>query len=371
MSYKKFVKYVAGVLSLFLLFHMTIWVFFTSDLLEEPSKGGDLARMAYALGSKYPREKEITLDKTHLDYAQYHGQAVDIVTVGDSFSFGLGGGKNPYYQDYIASLYDLDVLNITPFCQQPTDIQCNPINTIVTLLNSGALTQEIKPKMIVIESSEKYAVSRFSQDVDWNQSLLHNDTVKRNNSAQEETESSGLLKFINTGNYKFLLYNFYYLNSPNAKGKSGVYKADLNTSFFSCNDDHTLLFYFEDLNKIHMNMQSNIKRMNDNLNSLAKLLKKQNIGLTLLIAVDKFDLYSPYIIDNPYPDNPFFDIFDQEYKEYYSINSKQILAKELAQGKKDIFFSDDTHWSNFASEAIIRQTPFDKMVNREVKDALQ
>jgi len=350
---------------------MTIWVLFTSDLLDDPSKGGDLARMSYSIDSKYPRKKEITLDKTHLDYAQYHDQAIDIVTIGDSFSFGSGGGKNPYYQDYIASLYNLDVLNIIPFCQQPTSIQCNPINTVVALLNSGTLTQQIKPKMIVIESSEKYAVTRFSQDIDWNQSVLHQNSIKHNDTAQEDKKSKVLLKFINTGNYKFLLYNFYYLNSPDAKGKSGVYKADLNTSFFSCKNDQTLLFYFEDLNKIHMNTHSNIKKMNDNLNMLAQLLKKHDIGLTLFIAVDKFDLYSPYIINNPYPTNPFFDIFNHVHKAYNFINSKQILTKELQQGKKNIFFPDDTHWSNLASEAIIRQTPFDQMLKREANDALQ
>ena len=69
-------------------------------------------------------------------------------------------------------------------------------------------------------------------------------------------------------------------------------------------------------------------------------------------AVSKYDLYSKYIVNNPYPKDHFFDIFTPMNKEYIFIDTKEILAKKLEKSEKDIFHIDDTHWSYKASDAV-------------------
>ncbi len=69
-------------------------------------------------------------------------------------------------------------------------------------------------------------------------------------------------------------------------------------------------------------------------------------------AVDKYNLYGEYIISNKYKKSIFFEELEKLSKEYYFINTKEILLDELEKGVKDLYFSDDTHW-NYKSSAVI------------------
>ena len=99
--------------------------------------------------------------------------------------------------------------------------------------------------------------------------------------------------------------------------------------------------------------------MNDNLNLLSKKFKEKGIIFYFMPAVDKYDLYSKYIIDNNYPESTFFEKLRPLKKDYRFIDTKTILLKELQKGEKDVFYSDDTHWSYKASEAIFKKIKFD------------
>jgi hypothetical protein len=71
-------------------------------------------------------------------------------------------------------------------------------------------------------------------------------------------------------------------------------------------------------------------------------------------AVDKLNLYSKYIVNNKYGESTFFEQLRPLKKEYILIDTKTILEQEVDRGVKDIFYSDDTHWSYKASEAIAK-----------------
>ena len=42
-------------------------------------------------------------------------------------------------------------------------------------------------------------------------------------------------------------------------------------------------------------------------------------------------------------------------KKYIYINSKEVLAKHLEAGEKDIYFVDDTHWSPYGAKIVAEE----------------
>jgi hypothetical protein len=235
----------------------------------------------------------------------------------------------------------------------------NYIDAIVALNQSGLL-DKIKPKMILIESIERYSIGRFSKSIQWDNNTtyqaLHTNLMEGKWGEGKPTKEKSL--FITTANYKFPLYNFYYQFSPNAFGHAGVYKLTLTKPLFSVAAPSTLLVYKDDITSIQNVTSKNISLLNKNFNRLSDLLMKNNIHLTVMIAVDKYDLYSSYLAKNPYGENIFFDLLRSTKKNYSFIDTKSILSTQLKKGEKDIFFADDTHWSDKASEAIIDNSSF-------------
>lgn len=356
LSYKTFIKILLLVFVLFITYHASIWFFFTSKLLgvEPPAHIGDLARIGYYPPSIQLRTKSTDLPILHTEFPDWHGEPVDILTVGDSFSNGGASGYNPFYQDYLASKYNYRILNINPSLFGE-----NYLEAIVAMINSGVIDQ-IKPKAILIESIERSAVGRFAKPIQWDsnatQASIINDLKngKWGDGKPSETKQS----FITTANYKLPLYNFYYLFSPSALGYSGSFKFQLTTPLFSAKADNTLLAYKQDITSIPGNTVTNISQMNDNFNHLSTLLQSKDIHLFVMFAVDKYDLYHDYIINNSYEKNPFYDFLRPLDKNYILIDTKAILTKELKQKEKDIYFADDTHWSYKASDAITSDNTF-------------
>lgn len=91
------------------------------------------------------------------------------------------------------------------------------------------------------------------------------------------------------------------------------------------------------------------------MNLLSKRLKEREIRLIVLPAPDKYDLYSDFIENNPFPKNKFFDYLRQLEKEYIFIDSKALLLEHINTGMQDVYFADDTHWSPIASKIIAKK----------------
>lgn len=349
---KKFVLIFLFFTLIFVIYHLVVWTFFTSKLLSTPVNHhiGDLARIGYQIPSVYLRNSEITLPKTHIDVKDYTNQKIDIITLGDSFSNADMKGKNPYYQDYISSLTGLNVLNAHKSPQASNDIE-----TVMLWYNSGLL-DKIKPKAILIESVERSAVSRYSKTINWTTTAKLDDVRKDFvNSIWPAPDKIPDYSFINSGNYNYLIYNFLYNFSLNAYKKSKVYKFNLDRNFFSVKAPSILLVYKDDIYSLNSNCQKNIEALNNNLNKLAQYLNKKQIQLYVMIAADKYDLYSPYITSNPYNTNLFFDNLRPLDKKYIFIDTKKLLSPLLEKNNKDIYYADDTHWSYKASEHIVSE----------------
>lgn len=361
-----------------ILFHPTVYYFYVSKVFpKDNSIVGDLSRMTYSVDLIDKKFEKISLEKLHIKQNEYEGQNIDFITIGDSFSQGASGGLNPYYQDYIATLYNKNVLNIEAFKESK-----NYIETIYSLLNSGELEKRAV-KYVLIESVQRRSLERFSvNDINTSlsidKSLLRNN-IKMNYNIQEITSANDTLidiikklfskstnndiSVINNLNQNALIYNLRFKIKGYGKMTSHVYREKLSQDLFSKDISGDLLFYYEDLKYLGLETKQNIELLNDNFNKLSHALAKKNIKLIFMPAVDKYNLYRPYIVSNIYNESIFFEYLETLPKDYIFINTKKILSKELEKGEKDIFYVDDTHWSYKASKTIIKDESFKNIFN--------
>ena len=347
LSFKKFVILLAIILPSYALYHLIIWNLYTSQIFDRKDKLyiGDIGRISYQLNSLHPRKLEYTLNKKHLNHAGYNNEKIDILTVGDSFSNAGAGGLNPYYQDYLADIHNINVLNIIKMSNGRHAL----FESILVLYNNGWLKKH-QPKLIIIESSERDTYNRFAKKFDFSMNKF--DTPITISGAKTKELYIPSLLTINTANYKLPYYTAMYMLKNRAFKR--VAKIELNSDFFTANHyENQLLFHYDDIKKLENNQQK-VELINNNFNKLALLLKSLNIKLAFMPAVDKYDLYSNYILNNPYPKNNFFDIIRPMKKDYYFIDTKAILSPMLKDGVKDLYYSDDTHWSYKASKEIAR-----------------
>ncbi|MGJ0360110.1 hypothetical protein [Aliarcobacter cryaerophilus] len=340
---KKFVYITLLIIILFLSFHYIVWNIFTYKILDpKPYTIGDLSRISYQLNSIHNRIDEVDLPKTHITYKDFNNNKIDIITIGDSFSNGASGGKNPYYQDYISTMYNVNVMNINTLDSKYTFIE-----TINALIDNGWL-QKIHPKIIIIETVGRKFYEHYSRNQDWDIKLINNFEEKLYN--QKWRDNIEIPSIINTANYKVLFYSLLYNFKINAK--DSVYKLELKKDLFSVKNKNSLLIYEEDLKNLKYFNDTNIDKINQNFNLLSDKLKQIGIELFVMPAVDKYDLYYPFIKDNFFHENNLFEYLRRVNKKYYLIDTKKILQEELLKNEIDIYYADDTHWSYKASKII-------------------
>jgi hypothetical protein len=311
---------------------------------------GDLARMSYHTGIVFPRHTKVELPKRHIHFNKYKKQRIDMVTIGDSFSNGGGGGLNNYYQDYIATYSNLSVLNLPSLKGAK-----NYIEVIALLNNSGWLTKK-GVKYVLLSSVQRLSVDRFSGDINFKLKAsynIDNSIINSYDIYNPKSKDKQKITFINNLNANAIKYNVKFMFKGYGKYKS--YCIDrLSKDFFTSNIKNEIIFYKDDIAVIQRETKKKLFKLNSNLNRLANKLSKNGIKLFYMPAVDKYNLYSPYITSNTYAKSSYFEILRELPKKYIFIDTKKILSKELENGEKDIFFSDDTHWSHKASEAIFK-----------------
>ena len=340
-------------------FHLATWHFFTKSLLSPPFSyyAGDLARLSYQPLSMQLRQKNILgLNKQHYEMSNWKGQKAEIITIGDSFSNGKAEGLNPFYQDYITSEYNLSVLNIKPIHADP-----KYFTIILSLLKNGLL-ERMQTKVIFIESIERYAVKRLIRKPNFTHSMSRSNFLLKYSKVPKILQKKEGITFINNGNYKFIRNSFLYSLSKKPYKSSAIYSAELNTSLFTVTADKTLLFYHEDIDNLKNSTPNNLHQSNEHLNQLARMLAKHGITLAFMPAVDKYNLYYPYIKHNNLPESQFFELLRPLKKEYYFIDTKKILDNFLPY-EKDIFYADDTHWNYTASKHIIEDSSFKTLIS--------
>jgi len=342
MTAKKYLWTILMSLVLFIIFHLLTWNFLTKFVFDNQNSSiGDLGRMSYLKKSLMPRVEEQNLLNKHIPYKA--NKKVDVLTIGDSFSNGGGAGENGYYQDFIATEQNLTVMNIQPFPQ-------GYIETVLILEKSGFLDR-IKPKIIILQSVERFSIKRFSKNILWEISL----NQKKVEMLLEKKYNLEMPHpfFINNLNFNALLYNILY-HYNNHAFFSKTYIEELNQDFFSVEESRKLLFYYKDLKNIPLASKKNLTLLNNNLNFLQKILDKKNIQLYFMPSVDKYNLYSPYIIKK-HISSLFFERLREFPKEYNFIDTKSILQKLTDRELIDVYYADDSHWSAKASKEIFTQ----------------
>ena len=349
MRNKRLVLLFTFLMALFVMVNYAIWNLWTENLITFTHyDGGDLARMGYILDSKMYRHNSLDLPHRHISMKNYTGQKIDVVTLGDSFSFGGGGGRNGYYQDYIASINNCTVLNLEPYRS------VDNISVLSMYANNGYL-EKIKPKYVILEVSEKMCIEKLAHAVDFNAMISFDDLAKQKKiNYNDKLPEVG---FINEGNLKFLLYRFLYYLSDHAF-LSKVYTKDLSYPFFSVKSANKLVFFRDDIKHIPLASTQSVELLNDNLNTLADKLQANGIKLYFMPCVDKYNLYRDYLKHNSYPESTLFERLRKLRKRYEFIDTKAILAGELKRGEKDVFYADDTHWSWKASQKIFETVRF-------------
>ncbi len=273
---------------------------------------------------------------------------IDILTFGDSFS----AQKNYGYQNYLASSSKLLIFNVN----REYYPNGNQIQMIFSMLN-GNMFEPMKVKYIVLQVVENRFVEK-GMKIDYDEKIK-SDYFDLNKTIWTKRKSSdlNLLKDV----LRFSFYNLFY-NFHNKGLLSPVYKMNLKNKLFTSRDQE-LFFFEDDIDNLENNKLLKINKLNYNLNILSDQLKEKNIKLIVLPAPDKYDLYQDFITDNSLPHNNFFDIFNKLEKRYIYINSKKIFENYLNNGKKDIYFADDTHWSPIGSKIIAKELA--KIINKK------
>ena len=318
----------------------------TSKIFNLPKEDyvGDLGRMSYQIDSLHLRQTHVELNVSHFYKKNYHNEEIDVVTLGDSFFNGGGGGKNPYLQDYMVKKSNLKVLNIINFNPQQS-----PIALIENMIKVGWFKKH-KPKYLILESAEKSIPSKF--DLEKTFFIQNLEKLEKMILSPGHTLFTYVpkIKIINTANYKSLYYNIAY--KFNRHAQKDVYKLKLKNKLFSINNNNHLLVYHEDIDYVKYFSTKKLLQINNRMNTISKKLKKEGVKFIFFAAVDKFDLYREYLIDKNLPTNTFFSDYEKLEKEYQFINTKKILQPLLKQNIQDLFYIDDTHWSYKANDEI-------------------
>ncbi len=353
---KTFFTLLALLLILFVLSNFFIWKMWTEKLLSPRYKGGDLTRLGYIAQLKKVRNTVIDLPRRHAELRGMPTGPVDMVTLGDSFSIGGGEGRNKYYQDYIATYSGIRVLNVPTYHFDTMVSGAMPVSTLAALYHAGWL-DILKPRYVLLETAERYAIPRLVNFFDLNATAPAADLVNYYRVTDFSKTVNEDISFINDGNFKFLYYTLMYQFSEHAFRRL-VVKTRLTKSLFSGHYGDILLFHGDDVQQEPLATPETVRIANDNLNAMARLLRKKGIELVFMPVVDKLDLYRPYVKNNAYPRSVFFEELRKLPREYRLIDTKAILSEALNKGMQDIFHQDDTHWTWRASELIFSRERF-------------
>ncbi len=356
-THKSFASLFILLLIVFEIVNFVIWICFTREILKPDTKASDLVRLSYLVKIAQARDAGIDLPRRHIPINEYSGGKIDMVTDGDTFSMGGGAGKNPFYQDYIASNSGITVVNIPSRIDDTKQGSFSPVETLAVLYNSGMLDR-LKPRYLLLESVERYAPDRlffhfrFDETEPLDKLAAHYAAFK----PVYEVKGGGNNAFINEGNLKFVINNIKD-KFPVKKINDTVYRANLRRAMFSGDYGNRLYYYFDEYTN-SVNVTGDVVRaVNDNLNFIADKLAEKNIRFVFMPVVSKLDLYGPYL-DPPRNDSIFFEELRKLPKRYIFIDTKELLREAVQRGEKDIFFMDDTHWTWKASKHIFEKIRF-------------
>ncbi|GHV09619.1 hypothetical protein FACS1894162_0550 [Bacteroidia bacterium] len=267
-----------------------------------------------------------TNDKNYRNYT--------IFSFGDSFSnAGIIG-----YQNYIGHILGDSVLNVRN-------------NDAVGLLNAGFFDAK-KTKFVVIQHVERYFIG----------ALLHLDFDKISSTKGEVLENSFEKRPIADGDtIGYRAFNFGRISNW-VKFKIGctkVKEAQLGINAFSHKERGNKLYFYKDDLDFARYQPHEIEQAKANLIRLHEKFAEKGVRLICVVAADKYDVHSEFIVNNPYPENHTLDYFSDLSQENWFLNTKNLLQPKVREGCLDVYMINDTHWSyighQLVAEEIVRR----------------
>lgn len=358
--------FIGGIIFLMLFYAGNVFMY--NDIKAEDTKfvdkHGDLCRMgkysAVCRGDRYVWTRSQTPPKTyegsHLILKKYLDDGrtdhVDILTIGDSFSNGIGG---TFYQDYLNEISGKTIMNAYVIKEDGV----YDALSMLQILDDQGVIDRIKPKVILLESGGRTIASSYDRpDIPLPQ-YTYEEFINKLSDERPYWDIPVNFDIKNPNTvavtYRWLtdyISSIKYSMRNDDRLLEGIAMNVLDRHFFtSAGTEDKLLYIYQDLS--YLDGLPNYEHVNNKFNQVAKEYALRGIKIIFMIPPDKFDLYYLYIVDKRgRMENPLIDQMDALPKEYTFINLKRPLRKELEKGVQDLYWHDDTHWSWKAIEVV-------------------
>ena len=340
---KKFlIKISYTVLPLWLL---TVGLVAYLSLYVTPNIHGDIGVLAcIPFGHEYDANlekkalKEIlftTIDRTDA-LKQIH---VQVLNIGDSFS-QLGNGG---HQNYLCH-QGLTVANTK------RTMYDSPLQYAYNIMDMGII-DSTNAQILIVEAAER-DFEKYIKAFDIGKIDMAEESSPTNTSNNGAKTSNWSIAGDRDPNIWSLSRARDWLMYKTGRSKP-IYTAQLNDDLFSSEEPRQLYFYcFDIINGVSFNKNSEEKLVQV-FNTLRDKAQEKGMTFILMIAVDKYDLYQTYIVDNPYPAKT----VNEDIERILGKNANLFMTKEcllplIEKEEKDVFRYTDTHWSYKASETI-------------------
>lgn len=304
-----------------------------------PTLNGDLGYLGVVpFPEEYSRDirtKDVP-PKLYNDFQE--GGADSVLTIGDSYSnLGLDS-----YVNYLAKRLGGGVANFGVDFSNPT---VDPEQIYAYLINTGLFERNPQIKVVVVESAARRAIGRLCS-VDLTRHPL--DSVRP--FVAKATGPKGMELFPIK---RCIEGGLHWMNMASGIGDNPVKKADLSLPLFTVKGMESKLYFLEDDLKGARLPQQSFERAKQSLIRMEEMARERGVRFFYLVPPDKYEVYAPYIVENPYPS---VNLSGQIAKMFdsipYAVSPIRQLQEMLASGVKDVWKADDTHWSYKASEMV-------------------
>ena len=349
MSSKKFLRYFFIIVLGYIAVNAIAWHVYTSDTMGlDDAHAGHASLMRFGMivvpASEIPSPP--VYKRIHMEYAEYNQKVkegnrpnVDVLTLGDSFSNGGGG---VYYQNYLTGNSNLDVLNIS----------CIPGQSglsMLYVLDSIGYLDKIKPKVVVIESIERFVEGRFVETVTPESNKIDEKSFqdyyeKPHTDKKNEISGKLLPGIMMKANWEVVRNRIYDFFHENTYGENVICRQLCNDLFTSPGFENRLLFFKKELETGNLIAQK--ENINENFNRVAKQMADKGITVIFMPAIDKYDVYFDEIKHSEdLTRNTFVEELETMPKQYILFNAKYPLRVAVTRGEKDVYWVDDDHWT--------------------------
>jgi len=296
---------------------------YISYILVIKNVSGDIGELGMIPFGKYEVKYDIPSENKVIScYSIDELKNAEIVSVGDSF--GKVGG-NGCFLNYIGNEIGVDIYRI--------QMTMDNYKLLDILVNDSSLS---KCKVLIVESVERLMVDRlnnkyFEQQLEFDR--------KGTTSKKNKAGINGFLSYLR------LIVDY---DNP-------INKVKLKEDYFTCDYCKNTLYFLDspDDSDLAFRYKSDDDYSNavDSLLKLKELGKAKNIKVLYVVATDKYDMYSDFMIENKFGINPTLNYFNSIDTAFF-VNTKTLLMPILEDGVKDVYLANDTHWSPIAAEIV-------------------